>query len=129
MKIGEAARTVGVEVHVLRHWNDVGVVVPDRTLTGHREYTDEHITRLRIVQACQRVGMSLPEVRLILTRSEARRSEVIERRLEWIRAQRAQLADAERFLTHVIECRHDLVARCEDCVQYSAVVPRFASRP
>ncbi|GLJ60704.1 hypothetical protein GCM10017576_08330 [Microbacterium barkeri] len=114
---------------MLRHWNDVGVVVPDRTPTGHREYTDEHIARLRIVQACQRVGMSLPEVRLILTRSEARRSEVIERRLEWIRAQRAQLADAERFLTHVIECRHDLVTRCEDCAQYSALVPRFASRP
>ncbi|MGO2521798.1 MAG: MerR family transcriptional regulator [Microbacterium sp.] len=124
MKIGEAARRLGVEVHVLRHWDDVDVVVPGRSSSGHREYTEEHIYRLRILQACQRVGMSLSEVRIILTRSEAGRTEVIERRLRWIRAQRAQLEEAEQFLSHVVDCKHDLLTRCAHCAKYATTNTR-----
>lgn len=120
MRIGEAARRVGVDIHVLRHWDDVGVVVPDRAASGQRVYTEEHIRRLGIVRACQSVGMSLAEIRLVLHRDEEGRAEIIERRLQSIRSQRAQLADAEKFLEHVVGCTHDLVTRCPDCKRYPA---------
>ncbi|WP_226354632.1 MerR family transcriptional regulator [Pseudonocardia sp. ICBG601] len=123
MKIGEAARRVGVEVHVLRHWNDERVVVPDRAASGHREYSEEHVRRLRVVQACRNVGMSLAEIRLVLHRGYAERTRVIEGKLRWIREQRARLGDAERFLEHVVDCTHDLLTRCEDCTAYAATVP------
>lgn len=97
----------------------MGVVIPDRASSGHREYTDEHLRRLRIVQACQGIGMSLTEIRGVLHRGEAGRGEVIEQRLRWIRAQRAQLDDAQRFLEHVIACEHDLLTRCPDCSRYA----------
>ncbi len=131
MKIGVVAQEIGVEVHVLRHWHDMGVVVPDRAASGHREYAEDHLRRLRIVQACQSVGMSLAEIRLVLHRNEAGRAEVIEQRLQWIRAQRAQLEDAERFLEHVIGCTHDLLIRCPDCTRYasSSVRARRATNP
>lgn len=129
MKIGEAARAVGVDVHVLRHWNDVGVVVPERTASGHRVYTEEHLARLRIVRACQSAGMSLPEVRLILHRDEAGRDAVIASRIAWIRAQRARLEAAERFLSHVVDCRHDLVTRCDECAEYAEESPVSGPRP
>lgn len=64
--------------------------------------------------------MSLAEIRLVLHRSERGRSEVIEQRLKGIRAQRAQLEDAESFLEHVIDCTHDLLTRCPDCMRYGA---------
>ncbi|MCW4355934.1 MerR family transcriptional regulator [Hoyosella sp. YIM 151337] len=120
MKIGEAARRLGVAEHVLRHWDDVGAVVPDRTASGHREYSEEHLHRLQVLRACQSVGMSLPEIRHVLHRSEPGRTRVIERQLHRIRAQRAQLEDAERFLVHVITCEHDLLTRCEACTKYAA---------
>lgn len=123
VKIGEASRRVGVDDHVLRHWHDLGVVVPDRAASGHRLYTEEHIRRIRIVQACQSVGMSLAEIRLVLHRDEEGRSELIEQKLRWIRSQRAQLADAESFLEHVIGCRHDLLSRCPDCTRYASTYP------
>lgn len=118
LKIGVVAQEIGVEVHVLRHWHDMGVVVPSRTASGHREYTEDHLRRLRIVQACQSVGMSLADIRLVLHRGEAGRTDAIEQRLQWIRSQRAQLEDAERFLEHVIGCTHDLLVRCPDCTRY-----------
>ncbi|WP_373426474.1 MerR family transcriptional regulator [Microbacterium proteolyticum] len=118
VKIGEASRRVGVPAHVLRHWHDSGVVVPDRTATGHRVYTDEHVRRFRVVQACQEVGMSLEEIRHVLHRDEAGRTEIIERRLDWIRAQRDRLAQAEAFLQHVVDCTHDMLTRCPSCARY-----------
>lgn len=123
MKIGEVAHRLGVAVHVLRHWDDEGVVVPDRTPTGQRDYSEEHVQRLRVLRACQDVGMSLAEIRQVLHRGEPERTGVIERQLRRVRTQRAQLEDTERFLAHVVNCEHDLLTRCDACTRYATSVP------
>lgn len=119
MRIGEAAAVIGVATHVLRHWEDERVVVPDRTSAGHRTYTEEHLQRLRIVMACQEVGLSLADIRLVLHRAESERTAVIERHLDRIHEQQGRLERAEQFLSHVVGCRHDLVSRCPGCRDYA----------
>ncbi|MGO4455473.1 MerR family transcriptional regulator [Arthrobacter sp. RAF14] len=119
MRIGEVARLLGVEVHVLRHWDDVGAVVPDRAPSGQREYGEEHLHRLRVLQACQEAGMSLADIRKVLHRREPERLGAIERHLELIRRQRVQLEATERFLEHVVACEHDLLTRCESCSRFA----------
>lgn len=119
MRIGDAAAALGLAPHVLRHWEDERVVVPDRTASGHRDYSEEHLSRLRIVRSCQGVGLSLAEIRQLLHRSEEGRDAVIDRRLEEISRQRAELDAAEAFLGHVRSCRHDLISRCEACSGYA----------
>ena len=119
MKIGDAAALLGTAAHVLRHWEDERVVVPDRTASGHRDYSAEHLSRCRVVLSCQSVGMSLAEIRAILHRGEAGRTEVIAARLSAIRAQRTSLDSAEKFLLHVRSCRHDLMTRCPECSEYA----------
>ncbi|WP_093357411.1 MerR family transcriptional regulator [Pseudonocardia ammonioxydans] len=128
MRIGEAARRLGVAVHVLRHWDAEGVVVPDRTPAGHREYTEEHLHRMRVLRACQEVGLSLAEVRLVLHRDEASRASVIEHHLARIRRQRAHLDATETFLAHVVACEHDLLTRCPACSAYAVTSPAGPSR-
>ncbi|MDJ0363208.1 MerR family transcriptional regulator [Rhodococcus sp. H29-C3] len=124
MKIGPVAHLLDVPVHVLRHWDDVGVVVPDRTPSGHRVYTDEHLYRLQVLQACQAVGMSLPEIRGLLHRGEPGRSNLIARQLQRIRKEQEQLRTAERFLIHVLDCTHDLLTRCPQCSDYATSAAR-----
>ncbi|MGH3435110.1 MAG: MerR family transcriptional regulator [Sciscionella sp.] len=119
MRIGEAAAKLGVATHVLRHWEDERVVIPQRASSGHRDYAEEHLQRLRIVQSCQRVGLSLPEIRQILHRDEPERVAVIDRRVREIRRLREELDTAERFLGHVLECRHDFITRCAECSAYA----------
>ncbi|MGO2036365.1 MAG: MerR family transcriptional regulator [Brevibacterium sp.] len=119
MKIGDAAEELGVAAHVLRHWEDEGVVVPGRTSSGHRDYSAEHLSRCRIVLSCQSVGMSLAEIRAVLHRGESGRGPLIDARIEGIRRQRAALDSAERFLLHVRGCRHDLITRCPECSTYA----------
>ncbi len=121
VKIGDAAHELDVPTHVLRHWDDVGVVVPDRLPSGHRDYSEEHLRRLRVLRACQGVGISLSDIRLILDRNELERIAVIEEHLARIRRQQTELGHAERFLTHVASCTHDLLTRCPQCSEYSAV--------
>lgn len=118
MRISEAAARIGVAEHVLRHWDEVGAVRPDRTAAGHRDYTEEHLHRLRVLRACQQVGMSLAEITQVLHRDEAGRTEAIARRRAQLREERERLEDAERFLAHVVDCRHDLLTRCPQCSRY-----------
>ena len=119
MKIGEVARVLEVPTHVLRHWDDVGVVVPDRLPSGHRDYSEEHLRRLRVLRACQDIGMSLADIRLVLHRAEPERNAVIAGQLALIRRRKTQLDQAERFLVHVISCTHDLLTRCSRCSEFS----------
>lgn len=114
-RVGDAAAQLGLPAHVLRHWDALGVVVPDRTPSGHREYTEEHVRRLRVVRACRDVGLSLAEVLRVLHRGSTDRDAVIGARLAAIRRHRAELEAAETFLVHVRQCRHDLLSRCPDC--------------
>lgn len=119
MTIGAAAARIGVPTHVLRHWEDMRLVSPGRTAGGRRLYTEEHVCRLLIVRSCREVGLSLSEIGRVLDRGAEGRRQAIDERLRAIRRQRAELDAAEVFLTHVQDCRHDLMTRCPDCSRYA----------
>lgn len=119
MKIGEAARRVGVPTHVLRHWEDEGVVTPRRTPSGHRDYSREHLHRLLIVRSCQAAGLTLTEIGRMLHRDDADRDSVISERLARIRRHREQLGATEDFLAHLSTCEHEQVSECTRCSAYA----------
>lgn len=121
--IGEAARCVEVESHVLRHWESVGVLVPGRDTGGRRDYGLSDVVKGRIVRACQELGMSLREVASILLDSRADRRVIIERRLAHIAEQKAKLDAAEEFLRHVIDCRATDVSQCDGWRRYAGLGP------
>src|SRR6218665_1355814 len=46
-KVAEAARLAGVSASTLRLWEAQGLVVPDRSATGHRQYSESDLARLK----------------------------------------------------------------------------------
>lgn len=46
-KVAEAARLAGVSASTLRLWESQGLVVPDRSETGHRQYSADDVARLK----------------------------------------------------------------------------------
>ncbi|ASY59920.1 MULTISPECIES: MerR family transcriptional regulator [Sinorhizobium] len=46
-KVAEAARLAGVSASTLRLWETQGLVVPGRSATGHRQYTEADLARLK----------------------------------------------------------------------------------
>ena len=62
LRIGDVAARLGIATHVLRHWEDAGVLEPARLANGHRVYDEETVTRAQLIRLCQRAGMSLSEI-------------------------------------------------------------------
>lgn len=63
LRSGQVAAAAGVNVETLRYYERRGIIeLPERSLGGHRLYSDDTITRLRIVKAAQRLGFTLDEI-------------------------------------------------------------------
>lgn len=62
-KVGELARATGLTIRTLHHYDDIGLVVPGRTGSGHRVYSPADVERLYRVLALRSVGMALDEQR------------------------------------------------------------------
>jgi MerR family copper efflux transcriptional regulator len=119
-RIGDAAAELGVAAHVLRHWEDAGVLVPPRAPGGQRIYNGALIVQARLVQLCQRAGMSLAEIKeLFDTRSRARRVALFADKQAELQAHVDDLTRTIDFLAHVLRCTHPIVDQCPDCVEFS----------
>ena len=59
-----------MSVRVLRHWEQLGLVAPRRTASGHRRYGTEDITRLYRAMALRRTGLSLRQIGALLDRDD-----------------------------------------------------------
>ncbi|QRM33296.1 MerR family transcriptional regulator [Microvirga sp. VF16] len=46
-KVAEAARLAGISPSTVRLWESQGLLVPDRSATGHRQYSADDIARLK----------------------------------------------------------------------------------
>ena len=63
MRAGEVARASGVGVESLRYYERRGLMpAPDRSLGGHRLYSEADVTRLRVIRAAARLGFTLAEI-------------------------------------------------------------------
>jgi DNA-binding transcriptional MerR regulator len=61
-KIGQLARRTGTTVRTLRHYEQLGLIRPARTGTGHRVYGEHDAARLSHVLLLRRLGLPLEEV-------------------------------------------------------------------
>ena len=67
LRIGQLARRVGVSTAAIRFYERSGVLPePERSDSGYRLYAEEAERRLRFVKACQRLGLTLGEIRDVL---------------------------------------------------------------
>lgn len=119
MLIGDLARELGLDTHVLRHWEDVGLLRPDRTAQGYRTYDQEQVTRARVIRNCRSTGLGLATIAALLDRHADGRRSVIDGELADLQEQMSRLALTTVFLEHVRSCRHSLMRRCPACSAYS----------
>ncbi len=67
MKIGDLAKDIGCDVQTIRHYEKEGLLLPPaRSANGYRRYQAADAERLRFIRRCRELGMSLPEVRVLL---------------------------------------------------------------
>ncbi|MCU1643806.1 MAG: hypothetical protein JWN03_4081 [Nocardia sp.] len=119
MKIGDAAAALGIEAHVLRHWESVGLLQPSRSPSGHRSYDENDLDVARLILKLQRTGLSLGQIRQLgLGEYDGRLALIADKRSE-IQEQIVLLRATDRFLEHLTECRHRVVAECAECSDFT----------
>jgi DNA-binding transcriptional MerR regulator len=63
MQIGEVAERVSLSVVTIRHYDEVGLVVPSaRSQGGFRLYTDTDVDRLILIRRMKPLGFSLEQM-------------------------------------------------------------------
>jgi DNA-binding transcriptional MerR regulator len=66
-RVGAVASATGLTVCALRHYDEIGLVVPSsRSSAGHRRYTGSDLRRLHIVVALRSLGLPLADVAGVL---------------------------------------------------------------
>lgn len=77
-QIGVVAESVGLSLRTIRHYEEVGLVVPSgRSHGGFRLYTDDDIDRLVQVKVMKPFGFSLDEIGEVLELRRAARVKVL----------------------------------------------------
>ncbi len=124
MKIGDAAAALGMEAHVLRHWESVGLLMPRRSPSGHRVYDENVLDYARVIQLLQRTGLSLDEIRQLGLSAHTGRQALIAGRRAEVGARIALLRATDEFLGHLAACSHPIIAECPECSDFAGRAAR-----
>ena len=118
LSIAEAADATGLTTHTLRYYERDGLLLGsvDRASSGHRRYTDQDLSWIRMVTRLRSTGMPIREVRQYadLVRAgdgnEAERLELLRAHRDRVRQQLAEVAshlEAIEFKIDLYESRVD----------------------
>lgn len=125
MTIGELAAHFGLAPHVLRHWEAVGLLEPARTAGGRRVYDETHLGAVAAIQLGKDAGLSLDQIRALLTVPSSRPDLLAAHRAE-LRSRVDALRASIALLDHAMECpAEDFRA----CPEFAAKVAAYVTAP
>ncbi|GGF34976.1 MerR family transcriptional regulator [Marmoricola endophyticus] len=115
MHIGEVASRTELSLRSLRHWDEVGLVVPSgRSEGGFRLYTADDVEKILVIRRMKPLGFSLEQMKAVMADIETIRAATgdlhgARRRLRGVLSEAAerrdrltrQLAMADEFITLV----------------------------
>lgn len=110
--MGEVAAKFGLATHVLRHWEDCGLLRPARDAGGRRRYVRDDVVRAAVVVRSKDAGMSLEQIGVLLDQESRDRHQVLEAHIAEIDRQVAEMARSREMTLHALRCRAHDIATC-----------------
>ncbi|MBI3227943.1 MAG: MerR family transcriptional regulator [Mycolicibacterium cosmeticum] len=109
LQIGEVATRTELSIKTIRHYDEVGLVVPSaRSVGGFRLYTSVDVDRLLAIRRMKPLGFSLDEMRELLAA------------LDTLAAPAASPAERDRATAHVAECHTRAEEACVKLIRQLA---------
>ncbi|MBC7307897.1 MAG: MerR family transcriptional regulator, partial [Dietzia sp.] len=78
LSIGATADRFGIATHVLRYWEDEGLIAPARDASGYRRYGPDDLVRIAVILRNQLAGMTLDQIGALLDADRPGRHSVLE---------------------------------------------------
>jgi MerR family copper efflux transcriptional regulator len=110
--IGEIADRFGLATHVLRHWEDVGLLNPLRNGAGRRRFGDAEVARVAVIIRSKAAGMSLEQIHTLLDGQAADRREVLTAHVQDLDRRMGEMARSRQMTLHALDCRAHDIATC-----------------
>ncbi|MFB6364133.1 MerR family transcriptional regulator [Paenibacillus elgii] len=87
-KIGDLANLTGLTVRTLRFYDQIGLFSPsEHTESGHRLYNESDLSRLHQILSLKELGLSLEEIRSVLTGGQLSPLEIVNLQINRIKEQ------------------------------------------
>jgi DNA-binding transcriptional MerR regulator len=110
--IGETASRFGLETHVLRHWETVGLLDPQRDGADRRLYGDDDLVRIAVILRSKAAGMSLEQIAVLVDDDHGpKRHAVLQEHLADLDRRMEDMQRSREMTVHAFECKaHDITA-------------------
>lgn len=91
MKVREVADLVGISVRTLHHYDDIGLLQPEKTTSGYRQYADEDLEILQQILFFRELDFPLKKIKEIINRPSFDRAEALELHRKMLLEKRSRL--------------------------------------
>ncbi|MET9357158.1 MerR family transcriptional regulator [Streptomyces sp. NPDC006617] len=121
MRIGELSARTGASRRSLRYYEEQGLLVSSRSPSAQRHYEDEHVQRVRLIQAFLAAGMASGTIAEMAPCMSEPTEDRARRALDIMGRERARLSEAieglaaaRDALDHLIQDNQAYLARSAD---------------
>lgn len=109
--VGDLAARFGLETHVLRHWESMGLLSPARDSAGRRRYCADDAFRVATILRSKAAGMSLEQIRVMLDGGAYDRHVILEEHIADLERRMAEMELSREMTRHALECKaHDITS-------------------
>ncbi|EON24356.1 MULTISPECIES: MerR family transcriptional regulator [Nocardioides] len=109
--VGEVAERFDLPTNVLRHWESVGLLRPERDSAGRRRYAHDDIARVAAIQRNKDAGMTLDQIGVLLDADSPERHAVLQAHLDDLDRRMEQMRISREMTEHAFNCKaHDISA-------------------
>jgi MerR family copper efflux transcriptional regulator len=110
MSIGDTAARFGLATHVLRHWEDVGLLAPERDGADRRRYGDDDLVRIAVILRSKAAGMTLDQIIVLVGDDHGpKRHKVLQDHIADLDQRMEDMQRSREMAVHAFECEaHDI---------------------
>ncbi len=116
--VGDVAAKFDLATHVLRHWEDVGLLRPARDGAGRRRYGVDDL-QVAVIVRSKDSGMSLEQIAVLLDAEAVDRHRVLQAHVDDLDRRMAEM-DVREMTLHALSCRAHDVATCPNFQRFVA---------
>lgn len=104
MRISEVSRRSGLPATALRYYESIGLIAANRGSNGYRDYTEDVLDRLELIEASKELGLPLDEIAHHLGVLETRScTEVRDTLRPLLAEQLRRIEERRRRLEHLLQ--------------------------
>ena len=131
MKIGQLARTAGLNTSAIRYYEKRGLLAPPQRLGGQRRFASDALSRVLLIRFATDMGFTLAEIKLFLnglrdnTPVGPRWKKLATRKLAEVDENIARSLKLKSLLQNLLHCRCASLQFCVNCLRLSPKLLRF----